>query len=135
MSGRAAHIGLAPADHTLRRRLGVCLGGSGASPVFQLRKPAGIAATEPGFGTDLQLSQRLCDIFDRDYADDGPIQSLEMKLVGQLVFLVLVYGALHIATHETRLARAICAHDTNFLLDHRPGSVTTWNDTTRSSIC
>src|SRR5690349_10680830 len=48
-SGRAAHIGFAPADHALGRGLGVRLGRGGAGPVFEIGRSSRIAAAEPRF--------------------------------------------------------------------------------------
>ena len=64
-SGRAAHIGFAPADHALGRGLGVRLGRGRAGAIFKVGSSSRIAAAEPGFGADRQQRQRLRHVVDR----------------------------------------------------------------------
>src|SRR4051794_14617052 len=47
-SGRAAHIGVAAADHALGGGLGVRLAGGGAGAIFQLGQLGRLAPSEPG---------------------------------------------------------------------------------------
>src|ERR1700730_83168 len=89
-SGRAAHIGVAAANHALRRGLGVCLGGGSAGAIFELGCGLRSTPPEPRFGTDRQLCQCLSDVIDRvervegagtgksDFVDSGGNRRLDI---------------------------------------------------------